>query len=161
MVMARSFPLLIHSLCEKHHGGCLLTMAQARHRIPYTTLWRWQRGLSRSYDLNLVARLCDHYDLDPGDTWALIRRDAKTLAADEALPLPDLSGVRRGPIPAVKAGARTKRRPVGRRSYLAPATARMHRETGLSVILRRRRHSRRSALHGPRRYTTQPFALAA
>src|SRR4051812_33858712 len=73
-LMARSFPLLIHSLVELHDRGCLLEMAQ-RSRIPYTTLWRWERGLARNYDYFLVQRLCERYELRSANVWKVIHAD--------------------------------------------------------------------------------------
>jgi hypothetical protein len=95
--LAKSFPLLIHALCVEHHAGNLLAMVEAT-RIPYTTLWRWQRGLSRRYDNYWnVRRLCEHYRLEEDEVWALIRRDLATQAQRGTIPLPDLSQVRAGP----------------------------------------------------------------
>jgi hypothetical protein len=107
--LAKSFPLLIHALCVEHHAGNLLAMVEAT-RIPYTTLWRWQRGLSRRYDNYWnVRRLCEHYRLDEDQVWTVIRRDLATLAQRGTIPLPDLSEVRAGPHPKADAPRRQLR----------------------------------------------------
>lgn len=98
-LMPHSFPLLIHALADAHHRSCLLTMAQASD-IPYTTLWRWERGMSRQYSMDVVQRLCEHYHLDERQTWDLIRNDRMRRSAGQRVQLPDLSFRKRGPIPA-------------------------------------------------------------
>lgn len=94
--MLKSFPMLIHQLAEIHHGSCILQMALATD-LAYTTLWRWERGMTRQYDLGLVKQLCEHYDLDDRDVSALIHRDYLRRREGKPIPVPDLSERRRGP----------------------------------------------------------------
>ncbi len=94
--MSQSFPMRIHELVNAHHRGCLLKMSQDTD-IPYTTLWRWEQGMTKQYHLDVVQKLCDYYTLDATETWEIIRRDAAKRAAGKRVPIPDLSFRKRGP----------------------------------------------------------------
>lgn len=107
-MIAESFPILIHSLAERHHRNCLLTMSRECD-LSYTTLWRWERGMSGSYDYFLVQRLCERYSLEPTDVWALIHRDTALRTRGKRIPLPDVSDRRRGPQPSVLSRERRTR----------------------------------------------------
>ena len=113
-----SFPFLIHTLAQLHHRGCLLTMTQ-KSGIPHTTLWRWERGLSRQYDPRLVRTLCEYYRLNQDDVWHLIRRDTDLRDAGKSVPVPALGRGRRllgsaagrfGEYPDQRSGAALRRR---------------------------------------------------
>jgi len=94
--MAASFPYLIHELASAHHAKNVLQMSQ-RVDIPYTTLWRWERGMTRQYHYELIARLCDCYGLSEEMVWGRIHQDEALRRRGKRVPVPDLSGRRRGP----------------------------------------------------------------
>jgi len=96
--MALSFPMLVNQLIEEHHDGCLLRMARATG-LRYSTLWRWERGMTAQPDYVLLRRLCKHYNLDENYIWDLIHRDARKYASGQHVPVADVSFRRRGPVP--------------------------------------------------------------
>jgi predicted transcriptional regulator len=94
----RSFPHLIWRLIETRHKGNMLEMSQ-RADIPQSTLWRWLRALVRTYNQELILRLCKTYDLDLVDVMRLIYADNILRLKGRKIPVPDLSGVVTGPKP--------------------------------------------------------------
>ena len=106
-----SFPLLIRRLVVEHHQGNLLSMTR-RSGIDHGTLRNWVHGLTKQPDLWLVRGLCEVYGLDMDEALHLMNRDVVRRALAQPVPLPDLSGVRRGPTPGTTrarvAGARRK-----------------------------------------------------
>jgi len=95
-----SFPMLIHALAEEVHDDCLLTMAEATG-LKYTTLWRWERGMTDRYDYGIVQRLAEHYDIPVEELYALIHADALRRNKGQRVVIPDLSHRRRGPKRAI------------------------------------------------------------
>jgi hypothetical protein len=93
-----SFPLLIHTLADKYHRGCLLTMSQATD-IPYTTLWRWEKGMARQYGLTVIEQLIAYYQFDRRQLWDLILNDSRKRASGQRVSTADLSHRKRGPSP--------------------------------------------------------------
>src|SRR5688572_26856735 len=93
-----SFPVLIFTLAQEHHEGALLRMSMEAG-VPQSTLWRWMRGLPKQYDPVLVRQLAEHYNLKFTAVWELIRRDEDARMAGKKIVLPDLSQIRRGPVP--------------------------------------------------------------
>src|SRR5437660_154135 len=93
---AKSFPMLVHRLAEEQHNSVLLAMSQAVE-IPYTTLWRWERNMTRQYDYTLVQQLGKYYGLPVDQLHALIYRDTDRRARGQKIPMPNLSFRKRGP----------------------------------------------------------------
>lgn len=116
MKQAESFPMLVHAIAQEYHAGSLLVMQEYTKRGPrqlgQSTLWRWVRGLPRMYNYRLVQHLCDCYRLRFEDVWAVIQRDDRRLLNGEAVPLPDVSDIKRGPL-SLEARARLQKKRIG------------------------------------------------